>query len=64
MRKVTNPPEEYEDAYDAVKDCYDAYMKLTNLVINPRGNLQSFSNNFNDARDELLRCFKGLDLYT
>lgn len=28
MKKLKNPPDEYKDAYDAVSDLYDAYMKV------------------------------------
>lgn len=63
MKKLKNPPEEYEDAYDAIKDLYDAYTKLTNLATNPSGNLQSFSENFNAADAETVNCYEALQMY-
>jgi RNA polymerase subunit RPABC4/transcription elongation factor Spt4/type II secretory pathway pseudopilin PulG len=63
MKKLKNPPEEYEDAYDAIKELYDAYTKLTNLATNPSGNLQSFSENFNAADSETVNCYEALQMY-
>ena len=40
MKKLTNPPDEYTDAYDAVSDLYDAYISLTNCTTDPSGRVQ------------------------
>ncbi|MCI8595123.1 MAG: zinc ribbon domain-containing protein [Oscillospiraceae bacterium] len=63
MKTLKNPPAEYEDAYDAVKDCYDAYLVLTNLAISPSGSLQTFSSNFNNADSDMLRAYNALQVY-
>lgn len=63
MKKLKNPPEEYEDAYEAIKDLYDAYTKLTNLATNPSGNLRTFSDNFTDADTETVNCYEALQMY-
>ena len=63
MKQLKNPPEEYEDAYEAVTEFYDAYLALTNLAINPSGSLTTFSSSFNDADTEALNCFNALKLY-
>ena len=63
MKELKNPPEEYEDAYEAVSELYDAYLTLTNLVVNPTGNLQTFSDDFNDADSEALKCFNAVSIY-
>ncbi|MDO4266689.1 MAG: zinc ribbon domain-containing protein [Eubacteriales bacterium] len=63
MKELKNPPEEYEDAYDALSDLYDAYTKLTNLAVNPSGNLQTFSSNFTDADTETANCYNAMQLY-
>ena len=63
MKKLKNPPEEYEDAYDAIKDLYDAYTKLTNLVTSPSGSLQTFSENFNAADTETVNCYQAMKMY-
>lgn len=63
MRKMSDPPEEFEDAYEALRELFDAYTEFTNLVINPSGNLQTFTSNFNDADSALLNCYNAMSLY-
>jgi type II secretory pathway pseudopilin PulG len=63
MKDLKNPPEEYEDAYDAIKELYDAYTALTNLVTNPSGSLTTFSQNFNTADTEVANCYDAMKLY-
>ena len=63
MRQLKNPPEEYAEAYEAVKECYEAYLDLTNLAISPNGSLQTFSNSFNDADSEMLKRYNALKIY-
>ncbi len=63
MKALQNPPEEYEEAYDAIKEFYDAYLDLTGLAINPSGSLQTYSNNFNNADTETVNCYKAMEIY-
>ena len=63
MRKMSDPPEEFEDAYEALRELFDAYTEFTNLVINPSGNLQTFTSNFNDADSALLNSYNAMSLY-
>ena len=49
MKDMKNPPDDWKDAYDDLKSLYDAYIKLTNMAVNPTGSLQTFSNDFNSA---------------
>lgn len=63
MKKLKNPPEEYKDAYESLSKLYDAYISLTNLVTDPTGNLQTYSQNFNDADNETLNCYNALKMY-
>ena len=63
MKKLKNPPEEYKDAYDSITKLYDAYISLTNLATSPTGNLQTFSENFNDADSKTLNCYNALKMY-
>lgn len=63
MKDLKNPPEEYEDAYDALKELYDAYTALTNLAANPSGSLTTFSQNFNAADTEFANCYDAMELY-
>lgn len=63
MKKLKNPPDEYEDAYTAVTELYDAYLTLTNLVIKPVGSFQTFSSNFNDADSNVVNCYNEVKMY-
>ena len=63
MKELKNPPEEYEDAYDAISELYDAYISLTNLATDPSGSLQTFSTNFNETDSETLNCYNAMKLY-
>ena len=63
MKELTNPPEEYKEEYDALRDYYDAYLTFTNLATNPTGNLQTYSSNFSDADAETLNCYNKMKLY-
>lgn len=63
MKDLKNPPEEFEEAYEAVKELYDAYTALTNLATNPTGSLTTFSQNFNEADTEVANCYDTMELY-
>ena len=63
MKMLQNPPEEYEEAYAALKELYDAYINLTNHVIQCNGSLNSFTDTFNTYISEFLKCFDNVSLY-
>jgi len=63
MKQLTNPPAEFEEAYEAVKDYYSAYYDFTSLVVSPTGSLQTFTENFNDADSNVLKYFNVMKLY-
>ena len=63
MRELTNPPEESKGAYDAVKELYDAYLEITELAVNPGGNLTSYTSNFNEADSNFMKYYQALDIY-
>ncbi|MGN0978470.1 MAG: zinc-ribbon domain-containing protein [Faecousia sp.] len=63
MKELKNPPEEYEEAYEALKKYYDAYTALTNLVTNPSGSLQTFSQNFNSADSDVANRYDAMKMY-
>lgn len=63
MKELQNPPDEYEEAYEALKEFYDAYLDLTGLAVNPSGSLQSYSSDFHDADTETLNCYKAMQIY-
>ena len=49
MSTLQSPPAEWENAYNALGDAYDAYLEIVNIVTSPNGSLQTFSSSFNDA---------------
>lgn len=63
MKDLKNPPKKYEDAYRDLRSFYDSYVEFTNLVINPKGSLQSFTSNFNDADTKTVNGYKTMKLY-
>lgn len=63
MKGLRNPPQEHQEAYAALKEYYDAYLELTNLVSDPSGSLQTFSENFNDAISDVVKCLNAMELY-
>lgn len=63
MKELQNPPEGMEDAYYDIKECYDNYLTLTNLCINPSGNYTTYSNKFNDAGDAASKCYQKMESY-
>ncbi len=63
MKELKNPPEEYDEAYDAIKALYDAYTALTNLATNPTGSLTTFSQNFNEADSKFANCYDAIKLH-
>ena len=63
MKDLKNPPEEHQEAYEALKEYYDAYLELTNLATDPTGSLQTFSEAFNAADTEVVNCLNAMELY-
>lgn len=63
MKDMKNPPEEYKEAYEVLKEFYDAYTKLVNLAVDPTGNLSSYTSSFNDADTAALNAYKSASLY-
>lgn len=63
LKKLNNPPQEYKEAYDKMKEFYDAYITLSNLATNPSGNLQTYSNSFSEADTKVLNCYKAMQVY-
>ncbi len=62
VRQLREAPEGFEDCYDALKKCYDDYIALTTLVINPSGNLYEFSDSFDDADTAAANSMNALQL--
>ncbi len=63
MQELTDPPEQFEEAYQELKKLHEAYLELTNLVMNPTGSLKTFSQEFSDADTKTATCLKKMDVY-
>lgn len=61
--KLKNPPEEYRAAYEALSECYNAYLTFTNMAINPTGSLNTFSEDFDEADTEFVHCYQKMEFY-
>lgn len=63
MKSMLNPPDGFGDAYKALENMYNAYVTFTDIVLNCNGSLESFSNDFGDADEDILRKYKAAELY-
>lgn len=63
MKDLKNPPEGYEDAYNDLKTLYDWYTKLTEIAVNPSGNLNSYTSNYNEADQGFANAYKTMQMY-
>lgn len=63
MKELKDPPEEYKDAYSALKEFYDAYTKLVSCALDPTGSLTSYTTTFNEADTNTMNTYKAMSLY-
>lgn len=63
MKRLKNPPSEYKDTYNDLKDLYDNYLELTNIVISPTGSYTTFSSNFEDADTKMSNSYSKIENY-
>ena len=62
-QELKNPPAEHKEAYDTLKEFYDCYLEFTSLATNPNGNLQSYTNDYNDLDSEVMSKYKKMEMY-
>lgn len=64
LNELASPPDEYEceKAYDALLEFYNAYLDLTNIVIQPSESLYVFSAYFDSAISNTSDCYKTLSI--
>lgn len=63
MKEMKNPPSKYKDAYEALLPLYEEYNDFSNLVLNPSGNLLSFTEEFNETDESLADCCDKIKMY-
>ncbi len=61
MKLLQDPPPEYERSYETLIDLYTAYRSLTELAINPRGSLKTYSERRSKKIDEFLVFYRRLE---
>lgn len=61
MANLQNPTKEFSACYDAADSLYDAYCGLIDLAISPSGSLKSYSENFGEYDDDLLKYYNKLE---
>ena len=64
LKTLMNPPDELSETYEAIKDCFDAFINYSNLALSPDGNYYSFVSNVADANSNLRNKYDNLKLYT
>lgn len=63
MKALQNPPDEFEDAYNAILTMYDKYVEFTNLITDPTGTYFSYQDSFNTADSDIANAAKTAKLY-
>ena len=63
MKELNSPPEKYKEAYASLSQMYESYLTLMNLVTDPKGSLQSFTNDFTDADKAVVQKFDAVAVY-
>lgn len=64
MRGLKDAPEGYEDVYQALKEQYDTYIKLTNLALNNGGyTYEEFTRELGELVRELNTCYLTIATY-
>lgn len=64
MSGLKDAPEGYEDVYQALKEQYDAYIKLTNLALNNGGyTYEEFTRELGELVRELNTCYLTIATY-
>ncbi len=63
MKKMLDPPERCENSMKALENMYNSYIAFTNVVLRCDGSLESFSNDFAEADQDLDKMYQSAELY-
>ena len=63
MKGMLNPPDGFDNAFRALENLYNSYIKFTDIVLNCSGSLESFSNDFSAADTDILQQYNAAELY-
>lgn len=61
IKELQNPPRGYEEAYDTIKELSAAFRAVTDLAINPKGNLQTFNQSRQEKIDKFMELYNTLE---
>lgn len=61
MKELNEPPKSYERVYDTILELHVAYQGVTDLAINPQGNLSTFNQNSSEKINKFLELYKKMD---
>lgn len=60
MTELKNPPEDFSETYEIVKEMYDLYCDFMALAISPSGSLNSYSESFGTIDNNFMRAYEKL----
>ncbi len=63
MKELKNPPDKYDDAYDALQDLYTEYTTMVSLAEEPSGSLTSYTSEFNSADTDFVTAYNKVQIY-
>lgn len=63
MKELRDPSDKRKEAYAAINDLYDSYVDLTTLVLYQHGSLNSFSEDFSNFDNDLVKKFNAALMY-
>ncbi len=63
MKELRDPSDKQKEAYDAINDLYNSYVDLTTLVLYQHGSLNSFSEDFSNFDNDLVKKFNSALMY-
>lgn len=61
MKKLQNPPQGLEKAYDTVSDLYSAYSSVCKNATDPSGNLNSYTESVNTSISDFTKYYDALE---
>lgn len=61
---LSNPPSDYEKAFDEVLDMYAYSQEYTEMALNPTGSLQSFNENKSKLSSDILEKYRKIEALT
>jgi hypothetical protein len=63
MKPLQNPPSELQNCYNDLDRLYSSFQTLTELAINPSGNLTTFASKINDSASSFSEYYNKIQLY-